>query len=154
MLVREAPVGASRRLGPRRRDRHGGRGVALPGTTPKKGAHGGNLVSPMKRAQRSCATRSRGDRIRTCDLRFWRPPLYQLSYAPVPAPVYRDGFRVYGRGMAMTGLFAVLAAALAAVSAYAFASGTGAPHLLVGAAAAAVALWLASVSRAAFRRRR
>ncbi|HUZ14664.1 MAG TPA: hypothetical protein VMU72_00620 [Gaiellaceae bacterium] len=56
--------------------------------------------------------------------------------------------------MAMTALFAVLTAALAAVSAYAFASGTGAPHLLVGAAAAAVALWLASVSRAAFRRRR
>ena len=56
--------------------------------------------------------------------------------------------------MAMTALFAVLAAALAAVSAYAFASGTGAPHLLVGAAAAAVAFWLASVSRAAFRRRR
>jgi len=54
----------------------------------------------------------------------------------------------------MTALFAVLTAALAAVSAYAFASGTGAPHLLVGAAAAAVALWLASVSRAAFRRRR
>ena len=24
----------------------------------------------------------RGDRARTCDLRFWRPPLYQLSYAP------------------------------------------------------------------------
>ena len=26
---------------------------------------------------------NRGDRTRTCDLRFWRPPLYQLSYAPV-----------------------------------------------------------------------
>ncbi len=25
----------------------------------------------------------RGDRIRTCDLRFWRPPLYQLSYSPM-----------------------------------------------------------------------
>ena len=24
----------------------------------------------------------RGDRDRTCDLRFWRPPLYQLSYTP------------------------------------------------------------------------
>ena len=54
----------------------------------------------------------------------------------------------------MTALFAVLAAALAAVSVYAFASGTGAPHLLVGVAAAAVALWLASVARAAFRRRK
>jgi hypothetical protein len=54
----------------------------------------------------------------------------------------------------MTALFAVLAAALAAVSAYAFTSGTSAPHLLVGAAAAAVALWLASLARAAFRRKR
>ena len=68
--------------------------------------------------------------------------------------VYRDGFRVYGRGMAMAALFAVLTAALAAVSAYAFVRGTGAPHLLVGVAAAAVALWLASLSRAAFRRRK
>src|SRR5688572_6782652 len=25
----------------------------------------------------------RGDRTRTCNQRFWRPPLYQLSYAPV-----------------------------------------------------------------------
>lgn len=24
----------------------------------------------------------RGNRARTCDLRFWRPPLYQLSYTP------------------------------------------------------------------------
>ena len=26
---------------------------------------------------------SRGDRIRTRDLRFWRPTLYQLSYTPI-----------------------------------------------------------------------
>ena len=122
-----------------------GRGVALSDPKLKKGARGGNTVSPA---------RYRGDRIRTCDLRFWRPPLYQLSYAPVTGAVYRDGFRVYGRGMAMAALFAVLTAALAAVSAYAFVSGTGAPHLLVGVAAAAVALWLASLSRAAFRRRK
>jgi hypothetical protein len=56
--------------------------------------------------------------------------------------------------MAMTVLFAVLATALAAVSAYAFISGTSAPHLLIGAAAAVVAFWLASLARAAFRRRR
>ena len=56
--------------------------------------------------------------------------------------------------MAMTALFAVLTAALAAVSAYAFASGTSTPHLLIGGAAAAVAFWLASLARAAFRRRR
>jgi len=56
--------------------------------------------------------------------------------------------------MGMVALFALLAAGLAAVSAYAFASGTSAPHLLIGVAAAAVALWLAGVVRAAFRRRR
>jgi hypothetical protein len=56
--------------------------------------------------------------------------------------------------MAMTALFGALTAALAAVSVYAFASGTGAPHLLVGVAAGAVALWLASLARAAFRRRK
>ena len=72
----------------------------------------------------------------------------------MPAPVYPAACGVYRRGMAMTALFAVLAVALAAVSVYAFASGTGAPHLLVGVAAAAVAFWLASVSHAAFRRRK
>jgi hypothetical protein len=56
--------------------------------------------------------------------------------------------------MAMTALFATLAAALAAVSAYAFASGSSTPHLLIGAAAAVVAFWLASVARAALRRGR
>ena len=56
--------------------------------------------------------------------------------------------------MPMIALFATLTAALAAVSVYAFASGTGVPHLLVGVAAAALALWLASLARAAFRRRK
>jgi hypothetical protein len=56
--------------------------------------------------------------------------------------------------MAMTALFAALAAALAAVAAYALAGGAGARHLIVGIAAAAVAVWLASLSQAAFRRRR
>jgi hypothetical protein len=51
-------------------------------------------------------------------------------------------------------LFAVLAAALTAVAAYAFAGGGSARRLLVGFAAAAVALWLATLSASAFRRRR
>ena len=72
----------------------------------------------------------------------------------MPGAVYRGAFHVYRRVMAMTVLFGALAAALAAVSAYAFASGTGAPHLLIGVAAGAVALWLASLARAAFRRRK
>jgi hypothetical protein len=55
---------------------------------------------------------------------------------------------------ALTALFAALAAALAAVSAYALSGGESARRLLVGIAAAAVAAWLATLSAAAFRRRR
>jgi hypothetical protein len=55
---------------------------------------------------------------------------------------------------ALTALFAILAAALAAVSAYALAGSDSAGRLVVGIAAAAVAAWLASLSGAAFRRRR
>ena len=99
--------------------------------------------------------RYRGGGTRTPDLRFWRPPLYQLSYAPVPVAQCTGGFsRAKVAPMAMSALFAVLAAALAAVGAYALAGGTGARHLLVGLAALAVAAWLATLARAAFRRRR
>ena len=51
-------------------------------------------------------------------------------------------------------LFAGLAAALAAVAAYAFAGADNPRRLVVGAAALAVAAWLASLSASAFRRRR
>jgi hypothetical protein len=51
-------------------------------------------------------------------------------------------------------LFAVLATALAAVAAYAFAGGEDARRIVVGIAAAAVAAWLATLSASAFRRRR
>jgi hypothetical protein len=51
-------------------------------------------------------------------------------------------------------LFAVLAAALAAVSADAFAGAGGARRIVVGIAAAAVAAWLATLSAAAIRRGR
>jgi len=51
-------------------------------------------------------------------------------------------------------LFAVLAAALAAIAAYAFAGGDEPRRLVVGAAALAVAAWLATLSASAFRRRR
>ena len=56
--------------------------------------------------------------------------------------------------MGMTLLFTALAAALAALAGYAFESGTDTRHILVGIAAAAVAAWLATVARTAFRRRR
>ncbi len=51
-------------------------------------------------------------------------------------------------------LFAVLAAALAAVAVEAFAGGMSARRLVVGVAAAAVAAWLATLSASAFRRGR
>ena len=51
-------------------------------------------------------------------------------------------------------LFAVLAVALAAVAGYALAGGGDARRLLVGLAAAAVAVWLATLSASAFRRKR
>jgi hypothetical protein len=51
-------------------------------------------------------------------------------------------------------LFAVLAAALTAVAVYAFVGGDSARHLLVGAAALAVAAWLATLSASGFRRSR
>jgi hypothetical protein len=55
---------------------------------------------------------------------------------------------------ALTALFAALAVALAAVAAYAFVGGDTASRLLIGVAASAVAAWLATLSAAAFRRRR
>ena len=51
-------------------------------------------------------------------------------------------------------LFAVLAAALTAVAAYAFAGGDNPRRLVVGAAALAVAGWLATLSASGFRRRK
>lgn len=97
---------------------------------------------------------SRGGGTRTPDLRFWRPPLYQLSYAPVPVAQCTGGFPPSKVArVAMTLLFSVLAAGLAAVAAYALSGGTSAPHLLVGLAALAVAAWLATLAHAAFRRR-
>ncbi len=55
---------------------------------------------------------------------------------------------------ALTVLFALLAAALAAIAVDALSGGSNARRLLVGCAAAAVALWLATLSLAAFRRGR
>jgi hypothetical protein len=51
-------------------------------------------------------------------------------------------------------LFAILAAALTAIAAYALAGGDSGRQLVIGIAALAVAAWLASLSAGAFRRRR
>ena len=53
---------------------------------------------------------------------------------------------------ALTALFGILAAALAAVGVYAFAGGDNPRRIVVGLAAAAVAAWLATLSIGAFRR--
>jgi hypothetical protein len=39
---------------------------------------------------RKCAGQSRGDRTRTCNLRFWRPPRYQLRHAPMRLLCYNE----------------------------------------------------------------
>jgi len=54
---------------------------------------------------------------------------------------------------ALTALFAILAAALAAVAGYAFAGADNIRRLVIGLAAVAVAAWLATLSASAFRRR-
>ena len=51
-------------------------------------------------------------------------------------------------------LFAVLAAALSAVAAYAFAGGDNPRRLVVGVAAVAIAAWLATLSASALRSRK
>ena len=56
------------------------------------------------------------------------------------------------QGHALGLLFAVLAAALAAVAIYAFAGGGETRRLVVGLAAAAVSAWLVTLSISAFRR--
>jgi hypothetical protein len=51
-------------------------------------------------------------------------------------------------------LFAVLAAALTAIAAYAFAAGDSGRHLVIGFAALALAAWLATLSAGALRGKR
>jgi hypothetical protein len=51
-------------------------------------------------------------------------------------------------------LFAVLAAALAAIAAYALAGGDNPRRIVIGLAALAVAAWLVTLSLSAFRRRK
>ena len=37
----------------------------------------------IKKHRTNCPVFGRGRRLRTLGLRFWRPPLYQLSYSPI-----------------------------------------------------------------------
>ena len=60
---------------------------------------------------------NRGDRTRTCDLRFWRPPLYQLSYAPCAAQCIGGSVEIRQRRGGLVGLATGAVAAERAFSA-------------------------------------
>ena len=101
------------------------------------------------------APRSRGGGTRTPGLRFWRPPLYQLSYAPRLEDCSRDPFRIRLRVKqrpALGALFSLLAIGFAGV---AFAAGHGAGRevgrWVVAFAAGALAVWLATLAWRALR---
>ena len=47
----------------------------------------GTESRPAVGSPKSAVENGRGDRTRTCGLRFWRPLLYQLSYTPAWAVV-------------------------------------------------------------------
>ncbi len=96
--------------------------------------------------------RCRGGGTRTPDLRFWRPPLYQLSYAPgLAEDCSPDPFRRRA-GLCPARPFSMLALGFAGV---AFAAGYGAGSELrrwvVVLAAAALAFWLATLAFRALR---
>src|ERR671930_2509658 len=107
-------------------------------------------------------SRYRGDRTRTCNPRFWRPVLCQLSYAPWGSRLrlYPGGFGILGavrppgQRRALGALFLVLALALAGVAAAAADAARNEAGLAVIAfAAAALALWLALLAFRALRPR-
>ena len=86
---------------------------------------------------------SRGGGTRTPDLRFWRPPLYQLSYAPgwsadcIGAfPGYPQRVAAPSQRRALGALFTVIAAVLAAIAAAALLGADGSAARWVIAAAA------------------
>ena len=98
---------------------------------------------------------NRGDRTRTCDLRFWRPPLYQLSYAPrlrANGTATRSGTipRVQRRLLGL--LFAALATGLGLIAVFSALEGGAA--WVIALAAGALALWLGDLARRALLARR
>ncbi len=59
----------------------------LPGRPSDLGDFLPNLLDELQRVMPARNSNGRGGRSRTCDLRFWRPTLYQLSYTPAgPRP--------------------------------------------------------------------
>ena len=107
------------------------------------------LVAPAEGA-------SRGDRDRTCDLRFWRPALCQLSYAPGFArqcsPASETTYACRVQRTLLGVLFSVLAAGLALIAVYAALAGGSA--WVIALAAGALAVWMGDLARRALVRRR
>ena len=99
--------------------------------------------------------RYRGGGTRTPGLRFWRPPLYQLSYAPSaaasvpPARRYSPAVAVPSQRRSLGTLFLVLALGFAGVAWAAANAGVWA----VTVAAAVLASWLGTLTVQMWRRR-
>jgi hypothetical protein len=87
--------------------------------------------------------RDRAGRTRTCNPRFWRPVLCQLSYGPT----INDSTRVRRRPLGA--LFLVLAAGFAGVGFVAALEGGRA--WVIAIAAAALAVWMAEMAFRALR---
>jgi hypothetical protein len=61
-------------------------------------------LSPSESGYGSVSDAGRGGRARTCDNRFWRPVLYQLSYTPRGTCVAADPGRFkHGAGLKSKG---------------------------------------------------
>jgi hypothetical protein len=96
----------------------------------------------------------RGDRTRTCNPRFWRPVLCQLSYAPrfegtsVSGPSTVTRMRLPSQRAALGLLFLLLGFGFAGV---AYAAAAASEWVIVG-AALAIAFWLEGLAVRAFRR--
>jgi hypothetical protein len=93
-------------------------------------------------------TCNRGDRTRTCDIRFWRPTLYQLSYAPSLRRIVALP-RMLSQRHALGLLFLALALGFGGI---ALAAG-GAEQWVIAVAAAALGGWMLTMSVRLLRRR-
>ena len=91
---------------------------------------------------------NRGDRTRTCDIRFWRPTLYQLSYAPSLSRIV-----ALPRMLSQRHALGLLFLALALVFAFIAYSSGRAGFWVIAAAAAALGAWMLTMSVRLLRRR-
>src|SRR5262245_18247776 len=91
---------------------------------------------------------SRGGGTRTPDLRFWRPPLYQLSYAPEFGEDCSAGvFGLLKQRRALGALFALLAIGFLGIAFAAIYRASGrAIAWSIGLAAVVLAFWSASLA--------